>query len=493
MKNVVFVSLPKVETLYPPGAIAVLSSIADKHDFESRVFDYNLELSQSLTKQQWHELELWNTLSAPEISTELEKQLREIFEHHISHYIDADTQYVCFTVFSYFSHRIATKVLWWFKQISNIESVVGGVGVSTKHSEADENYGDFLIRNQLAHYVVFGEGELTFDAILTGRFDYAGINQNNPVQIDDLASLPTPTYRYFDMSKYQQKKILITGSRGCVRQCTFCDIDLTWPKFRYRNAKHIVDEIVQHYYDYGITEFEFTDSLINGSISNFNEFNERLYEAKQHDPALQNIKYHGQFICRPREHQKEHTYELMHLAGCQMLITGIESFSNNVRHHMRKKFSNDDIDYHFEQCGRWGIPNVVLMVVGYPTETEQDHNDNLIALKKYKKYADMGVIFKIRWGLTMHLYEHTPIMGMIDQLQLTFDHNIKYDSIYSWSSLSNPNNTIQERIRRRLEIHELCVELGYPMPRVKEELLILKTLAEQSKQSKSKIFSLKAA
>ena len=117
------------------------------------------------------------------------------------------------------------------------------------------------------------------------------------------------------------------------------------------------------------------------------------------------------------------------------------------------------------------------MLVGYPTETPQDHQENLDAIVKYKPYVDMGTIFMIRWGFTMHLYQHTPIMNMLDTLGVNLNSDIRFDSIYSWSSSAN---TLEERIKRRIEIHELCVNLEYPMPRVQEELLILKTLAEKS-------------
>lgn len=482
MKNVVFVSLPKVETTFPPGAIAILSSVAKINGYYSKVFDYNLDLLECLTDSEWNELELWNTLATPSISDLLRSKLKQVFFQQLQTHIDHETKFVCFCVFSYFSNHIAIEVLKWFQEFSNIPSVVGGAGVSTNTSANDQEiFGNYIINRGLATHVVFGEGELTFDSILKNQFDYPGINKNNPQQIESLSELPMPTYEYFDMHRYQNQKILITGSRGCVRSCTFCDIGLTWPKFRYRNAEHVVDEIKKNFYEYGITEFEFTDSLMNGSVPNFDRFNELLCEAKQKDPALEKIRYQGQFICRPRMQQKEKSYELMHRAGCTMLITGIESFSNSVRHHMKKKFSNEDIDYHFEQCARWGIPNILLMIVGYPTENAQDHQDNLDAILKYKPYVDMGTIFMIRWGLTMHLYNHTPIMDMIEDLQIKMEDTIKFDSVYSWNSLTNQTNTLKERIRRRIEIHELCVQLGYPMPRVREELLVLKTLAEQSK------------
>jgi hypothetical protein len=494
MKNIVLVSLPKVETNFPPAALSILSSVAKENNYDVKIFDYNLDLYHQLSSADWDLLEAWSTFSLDTLPAELEHTVKQIFESKLQEIVNSDTKFVCFSVFSYFSNRITSKVLEWYLSVCNITSVVGGSGVSTDISASNkEIFGEHIVKNKLADYVIFGEGEIAFDCLLKGQTVYPGINANNPVQIDNLTDLPMPTYQYFDMPRYQNKKILITGSRGCVRKCTFCDIELTWPKFKYRDAESIVNEMERHFYEYGVTNFEFTDSLINGSISNFDRFNELLYNKKQQQPDLEPLRYQGQFICRPANQQSQYSYELMHRAGCSMLITGIESFSHNVREHMKKKFSNSDIEYHLEQCGRWSIPNVLLMIVGYPTETLEDHQENIAAIRKYKSYADIGTIFMMRWGFTMHLYEHTPIMNMVDELQLSLESNVKFDSLYGWTSGTNPTNTLTERIRRRLEIHELSVELGYPMPRVKEELLVLKKLAEQSKNFTPRpIYSLKS-
>jgi radical SAM superfamily enzyme YgiQ (UPF0313 family) len=274
MKNLVIISLPKVELSYPPGALAILSSVAKENNYTVTIFDYNLDLFDGLTENEWSQLEEWNTFAGDHISAELENRLKEIFMLGLDSAINIQTEFICFSVFSYFSNRIATKVLEWYRNSYTIKSVVGGTGVSTNTSAGNkEIFGNYLIKHNLADFVVFGEGEVSFDQILKNNNNYPGINQNNPIQIEDLTALPVPTYEYFDMDRYQATRILITGSRGCVRNCTFCDIALTWPKFRYRSAESIVEEIKQHFYNYGITEFEFTDSLMNGSISNFDRFN----------------------------------------------------------------------------------------------------------------------------------------------------------------------------------------------------------------------------
>jgi hypothetical protein len=478
MNNLILISLPKIETTFPPAALAILASIAKENNFTPIIFDFNLKLFKELAEEEWNVVEAWCEFTG-ELPVELNDKIKTIFINHLKTLITADTKFVCFSALSYYSNRITELALRWYNEVFDITTILGGPALSSDTNiNNKEIFGEYLLKLDIADYIVFGEGELTFDSLLKDSADYPGINKNNPVQIEDISDLPMPTYEFFDIDSYFQKRVLITGSRGCVRKCTFCDVELSWPKFRFRKAESIVAEIKKHFYEHGTTEFEFTDSLINGSITNFNRFNELLYDEKQKDPALEPINYRGQFICRDNSTNSNVSYELMHLAGCSTITTGIESFSNNVRKHMKKKFSNDAIEHHFKQCAKWGIPNVVLMIIGYPTETLADHQDNLDALHKYKIYSDMGTIFMMRWGYTMHLYENTPIMSMADELQLNFESNIRMDSLFGWTSGLNPSNTLLERIRRRLEIHETSYALGYSMPRVGEELSRLKKLAE---------------
>ena len=182
------------------------------------------------------------------------------------------------------------------------------------------------------------------------------------------------------------------------------------------------------------------------------------------------------------------TYELMHYAGCSQITVGIESFSESVRNHMKKKFTNKDIDYHFEQSGRWRIPNILLMIVGYPTETLDDHQQNLNALHRYQQYSDAGIIFMVRWGLTMHIYENTPISKMSSEMGLYSLDNNHGDSVFDWIATSNPGLDLRERLRRRIEVHELSSGLGYRMPNSRRELLTLLKLSQEIDSSSDRKF-----
>ena len=129
MKNLVIVSLPKVELVYPPGALAILSSVAKENGYAVTIFDYNLDLFDELTEAEWEQLEEWNTFAGDHVSAELETRLKEIFIAGLESKINDQTEFVCFSVFSYFSNRIATRVLEWYKDSYAVKSIVGGTGV----------------------------------------------------------------------------------------------------------------------------------------------------------------------------------------------------------------------------------------------------------------------------------------------------------------------------------------------------------------------------
>ena len=132
------------------------------------------------------------------------------------------------------------------------------------------------------------------------------------------------------------------------------------------------------------------------------------------------------------------------------------------------------------------------MIVGYPTETSKDHMENVKAIFKYKKYAQMGIIELLRWGITMSFLPDTPITSpkSIKELGIKFNTSKETDVSgsanreyvhawpYTWTADINPDLNLKERLRRRLELHKLSVEMEYPMPRVDEELT---TLLEISK------------
>lgn len=486
MTQVLLINLPMYDTLAPPGALAVLAAVCNQNQKDYEFLDFNIFLHRTLNEKELAELGDWLvgiTTGYDDISLDLKQKIFDLWCQQINKINPDSFEFIGISIFSMWSLRMVQLILPWLRTRTSTKIVLGGNGCNSKFFDTKINFSEWINANQLADFVVIGDGEPTFDAILKGHTDIPGVNQMPQKNDWAIDQFPIPDYKKFDLSLYSAKKVYITGSRGCVRNCTFCDIGVTWPKFRFRKAASLVEEIKQHYYDLGVTNFDFTDSLINGSISNFYRFNCLLAEEKVKNSDLNDISYIGQFICRPQSQMPESHYQAMYYAGCKQVTVGIESFSENIRYHMRKKFNDPDIDYHIEQSSKWNIKNVLLMICGYPTETLDDHNKNLDSLQKYSRYAQQGVIELIRWGTTMHLIDDTPITSaeMLRDLDIILDTkgSLGFNSTYNWISAKNPSLDLSERIRRRVEVHEHCVKYGYPQPRVRQELGSLLTLAKQ--------------
>jgi hypothetical protein len=276
----------------------------------------------------------------------------------------------------------------------------------------------------------------------------------------------------------------MTMSKGCVRRCTFCNVPDLWPKFAIRDSSKIVEEIKKNKVEYGVNLTHFTDSLINGSMKHFREINHKLIDLKKSDSKFKPLKYMGQFICRTREEQSEKDWELMHNGGANLLVTGFESFSERVRKHMGKNYTNEDVAFHFEQSAYYGIKNIALMFVGYPIETLEDHEYNKEFLYKFQNYAKSGIIHMVRWGYT-GMFRDTKKIEKPGDVEMIVDPDFesKFKNLpqglrdialgLGWINQKNPDLTLRERIRRRLELHELSVKLGWPQTRSKEELTII--------------------
>ena len=261
----------------------------------------------------------------------------------------------------------------------------------------------------------------------------------------------------------------ITGSRGCVRACTFCDINSLWKKFRYRSGNSLAQEMVEGYQKYGTIDFYFTDSLINGNMKEFIKLLDNVIEYKENGLLPEDLMFGGQFIARPKARFPEEYYDKMQRAGVYNISVGMESASDRVLADMRKGTTRKDHDFMMEMLQKYGIRINLLMLIGYPTETEEDFEDTMQMIRDYKKYSDSGVIWGIVLGKTMVVLPNTPISDNSDHW------NIAYDNNGNWISKDNATLTYHERVKRRMRAGRLCEDLGYV---IKSQVVTINSLHE---------------
>ena len=288
------------------------------------------------------------------------------------------------------------------------------------------------------NYIV-GEGEHALLEFLKGNLNYPGINGNQPKQMENIEDLPPPDYSDV-IHKHKYDTAIISGSRGCVRKCTFCDVMTIWPKYRWKTGKKIADDMHEVANKTGLKKIGFSDSLVNGSMKHFRDMCSELSKREK------KVQWNGQFIVRGAKTFSSEDFDNLANSGCNGLTMGIESGSEAVRDHMRKKFSNEDIEYFVTNLGDRNIKMKFLLIVGYPTETEEDFEMTLEMLRKYGKYSHL-ISVSPHMMLT---YENTPLD--LEHRELYDDHGFRW---------KNDISDYDIRYNRFVKVFEVGKEMGY--------------------------------
>jgi len=234
------------------------------------------------------------------------------------------------------------------------------------------------------------------DAIALGEFDYTvrDIIQNWPSLenvpgicyskggeikfgpprplIEDLDSLPFPSWEQLDILKYFDAGRLypyidIIGGRGCPYQCTFCQ----WPqlmfgrKYRLRSAGNIVDEIE---YDLKLFpklksgEFFFEDDT-------FTVNPERAYSICA-EIRRRGLKINWSVNARPDIHNLE-LFKEMQKAGCREFLAGFESGDQRILDNIKKGLKLAQSEEFARLAKEAKISVHGCFVLGLPGETKE--------------------------------------------------------------------------------------------------------------------------
>jgi hypothetical protein len=443
---------------YTPAAAAVLKGNVVAHGFTAKVLDFNAEIDDLFQQQPnianaVNNFFNFNTFYHQETWNVLEQLIVEWATRILSY----NPRWVGLSVFSFNSQR-ATRLLSVQLKIQNpdVKIVIGGSGINT-----DKTFAETLYAKGIIDAYIKGDGEESLVELLKGNTEYHGINGTAPTQIRDLDALAYPDYTDYTLANYTNKKGLqalpITGSRGCVRNCTFCDINAAWPKFFYRSGASIASEIKHQVEKYGANAFRFTDSLTNGSMKAFREMCYELAEYRQ-SSAIK-FQWDGHFIIRSRKQMPPEDFDAMRASGCGTVWIGIESGSERVRNHMKKGYTEADMQYTMEQLDRVGVKTRLLMIVGYVTETQEDFQETLDLFDEWLPYLHSGTIEEVQLGATLNLLPRTPLADHKD------DFNIVQptDHINDWICTDNPSLDYKERLRRRIIAQAHIERLGYPV------------------------------
>jgi radical SAM superfamily enzyme YgiQ (UPF0313 family) len=451
----VIINVPGTLSRSVLAAPALLKSVLVTNGFTCRCLDYNITFLREFENREiFPELENYFLTGVTEYQ-EIKAAATDLVNRYVSEICKLRPTYVAISVFTYQSRTAAVLFSELIKKHDkDIKIILGGQGLS-QGINGEMNFAVDLLENGTIDFFIKSEGETALLKLLQKNVNWPGINSPSFNQTKDIDSLPFPNYDDYDFSFYEQPVTLpITGSRGCVRKCTFCDIHQHW-RYTYRSGESIAKEIITQSQKYKIYDFRFTDSLINGNIREFKRMIEFLSAYNQANPGSA-VSWGGQFIVHPLDHVQDETY-WFHLktSGAKNLNIGVESGSESVRQHMKKNFSDRELDHNMNMFEKYGITCSFLMIFGYPTETLEDFNLTLNMLERYQHLAGK-IITKLELGSTMAILPGSPLYDMAHDLDIDLDRQEN-----NWIAHQNLELTLEERIRRRHYAKDFAEKLGY--------------------------------
>lgn len=489
MTDIVICSIPRMSIYYPPAAPALIKASAEAAGFSATTIDFVIQFHDKyFGTPMWDQLDQWLVLETND--PESYAIMRQEADAWADQLLAPNPRWIGISVFSFESHKIAKLLCMSIrKKSTKVKIVLGGAGISGDAYDVGAQYKN----NKLCDEIITGDGERSIVELLQDSY------KERMDRLDELDAWPYADFSDYDLDLYKANKqrknevktnkmdvwqgygnawyrsdeiltLPLVGSRGCVRKCSFCDIPHLWPKYKTRSAENIAQEVIAQYEQHNVQRFHFTDSLINGNQKNFRKLAEILSEYRTRTGADFTIT--GQYICRSAEFESQEYYNLLGSAGFKILEIGIESGSEAVRWHMGKKFTNQDIDILLERLHNANMMAVLMFIVGYPTETQDDFHQTMDMLTRYQPYVENGTVVEATLGGTLHIEPNSALAKDPHIItSLDSEGNIDY---FNWAYSKNPELTFKERIRRRLVIMEHAQSLGYLSPTNNQEIAILR-------------------
>lgn len=460
MIDIVIANVPGTVNNGPLMAPALLKSAVSKAGFTCKTIDFNGIFHASIDYNS--EVEKYFLEPHIDVNHVAHDKAKKLIDQYAQQIVNNNPKFVGVSVFTYQSRVAGELLAIAIRKIkTDIKIIFGGQGVIDSGIMGNSSYAQRLISNNIIDYYIRSEGEISLVELLKGNINYPGINDITFSQIQDLDNLPWPDYSDYDFSIYRTKSIPILASRGCVRDCSFCDIHEHW-KYAVRDGNDVADEMIYHAQTYGIYKFGFGDSLVNGSLKQFKKFIKKIAEFNQ--SSNNKITWTGQYIVRSSKQLNKEYWQNLAKSGATSLAIGVETGSDQVRKHMQKGFTNDDLDYTVQMFEQYNISCLFMIITGYPTETFRDFQETLDMFTKYQHLGKKGLI-SVGPGSGLAILPGTLLFKQADTYNIQLD---KWEN--NWIAHDNPALDVDERINRRRVLIEHLRKLEYTIRDVSDEV-----------------------
>ena len=188
---------------------------------------------------------------------------------------------------------------------------------------------------------------------------------NQPFYSENINALPAPNYDGFPFRLYlaPESVLPIQFSRGCYyKDCAFCALTLDHQNFRQKDPGKTVENLQLLSEKYETPYFFFTDECL--ALSPTKRLCRQILD--------RGLRVQWTAEMRFEKNLSRELLSLMHDAGCHKIVFGLESYNQRVMDFMKKGILQESVRRITEDCLDLGIAVHCYIIVGFPTETEEE-------------------------------------------------------------------------------------------------------------------------
>ena len=195
---------------------------------------------------------------------------------------------------------------------------------------------------------------------------------------------------------------LVTISRGCDNYCTYCIVPYVRGKERSHSADYVVDA-VRKMADDGVVEVTLLGQNVNGYRHDGVDFPQLLLRVAN-ETSIQRIRY-------MTSHPKDLSERLVDVMADEPKLMPhvhlpLQSGNNRILDRMGRKYTVEDYFRTIEYIRR-RLDHVSIttdLMVGFPSETEQEYEDTLAAVERVCYDAAFMFRYSVRPGTAAAKY-----------------------------------------------------------------------------------------
>lgn len=301
-----------------------------------------------------------------------------------------------------------------------------------------------------------GEAELAFELILRACFDGDGLRDvpgicwrdadngiiTNPGSvpiIDNVDSLPFPAYDLIDLPAYWRgnpttpiprlKVVSLFSSRGCPYGCIWCQ-HVFGKGFRAHSPERVVDEMEYYQRKYGVEDFEFVDDVFNFDGKRVLAICDLIHRRNLRTKIMLPVGVRADTLT-------EEVIDALVSAGLVFFSCGLESASPRIQKLVGKHLDIERFLVNVELAARRRVFADGFMMLGFPTETEQE----------IRATIDLACASKLHTGsfYSVTPFPNTKLYDMIKKTNPEKLANIRYEDM-DYSRLNVNLSTVPDNV-----------------------------------------------